>query len=54
MTYEIVGLYDFQFKFPYTCVRNQFYVPASTVPETFENGMGIHINSSDFCYFGAI
>ena len=29
-TYEIVGLYDFQFKFPYTCVRNQFYVPAST------------------------
>ena len=39
-TYEIVGLYDFQFKFPYTCVRNQFYVPASTVPETFENGMG--------------
>ena len=39
-TYEIVGLYDFQFKFPYTCVRNQFYVPASTVPGTFENGMG--------------
>lgn len=37
--YEIVGLYDFQFKFPYTCVRNQLYVPASTVPGTFAYGL---------------